>query len=164
MCLRNLLVPMLCLLAGCSAPGRMPAGDASLDRDFIRRFGRPEDMPPPQRQALNEPADPLARRSPWIFFASRTEQAPAPKPPPPIPRPKVEPTPRAPARDVSWQPNTWEWNGKEFVWQSGRWTRVPPGLIWQHGLWTQNEFGEFLWRTGGWAPPGADPNPLVATR
>ena len=151
-----MLIGLSLAAAGCSAPGRVATDDASLDREFIRTFGLPSDMPPPDSR--DRPASGLARRSPWLFFARSSPSAPpAPKPPPPIPKPKVEPIPKAPAPGVSWQPNTYEWNGNSFIWLAGRWVPVPPGLVWQYGTWVMNEFGEWRWRTGGWAPPGAYP-------
>jgi hypothetical protein len=154
--LRAFILFGLCLtVVSCSKPGRMAPDDASLDRGFIERFGLPGDLPPPG--SSDRPASPFARSSPWLFFASSRPAAPVIKPPPPIPKPRVEPIPRAPVRGVSWQPNTFEWNGKNFVWQPGRWVPVPPGLVWQYGSWTQTEFGEYVWRTGGWVPPGPPP-------
>ena len=154
-----ILLGLCFAVAGCAAPGRVAVDDASLDRQFIERFGLPNQMPP--QGATNRPAPALARSSPWrIFGRLGGDSQPAPKGPPPIPAPRVEPIPRAPARDVSWQPNTYEWNGKGFVWQPGRWVRVPPGLAWQYGTWTQNYFGDYVWRTGGWLPPGQQPPPL----
>jgi hypothetical protein len=136
----------LVLLAGCTAPLPRKPGDAALDRPFIERFGVPGDMP----TVDGRPGPLLAEHSPWLLFGRAAPAQPRPKPPPPIPKPLIEPVPRPPAPGLSWQPNTWEWNGHTFVWQPGRFVAVPAGLHWEYGGWTYDRFGQLIWRTGGW--------------
>jgi hypothetical protein len=99
------------------------------------------------------PQPSFAPRSPWKFFQNDTSRVPVIKPPPPIPRARIEPIPRAPGPNLSWQPNHWEWNEQRFVWQPGRWVVVAPGLQWAYGTWVPSDIGGWLWRTGGWVPP-----------
>jgi hypothetical protein len=144
---------LLCAaLAACNAAPRAPADSAALDKSFIAHFGVPGDMPTED----GRPGPNLAETSPWRLFARRTPATPPQKPPPPVPAPLIEPVPRSPRPGLSWQPNTWEWNGQTFVWQAGRFVQVPPGLHWEYGGWRHDELGQLVWRTGGWLA-GPDP-------